>query len=243
MSANDDNLATEETGDQALATQSTRQRRAVQPFERPLWKRLWYRLTQYVVGGISLVYFRLRRAGHKDVPAEGPVVLVCNHQSHLDPLLVGVFCPRQIAYLARDTLFKGILGPLIRSYDAVPIDNQGTGLAGIRATLKRIKQGDAVLLFPEGARSWDGELQPFQPGFLTLVRRGKAAIVPVGVDGCYQAMPRGVSIPRPAKIGIYYGQAIPNEHIAKLDDAQLLKLVEEKIVACCQEAARLTGRA
>jgi len=195
------------------------------------------------VGGAALVYFRLRRAGHKRVPLEGPAVFVCNHQSHLDPLLVGVFCPRQIAYLARDTLFKGILGPLIRSYDAVPIDNQGSGLAGIRATLKRIKQNDAVLLFPEGARSWDGKLQPFQPGFLTLVRRGKAAILPVGVDGCYQAMPRGRSLPKPAKIGIYYGKAIPHAQIAKLDDDALLELVREKIVACCDQAAQLTGRA
>ncbi|MEM9185190.1 MAG: lysophospholipid acyltransferase family protein [Planctomycetota bacterium] len=210
--------------------------------QRPLWKRLWYRLTQYVAGAFFRVWFRLRRSGHHGVPSAGPAVLVCNHQSHLDPVLVGVMCRRQICYLARDTLFTGALGPLIRSYDAVPIDREGTGLAGIRATLKRIKQGDAVLLFPEGTRTPDGQLQPLQPGFLALVRRGKAAIVPVGLEGPFQAMPRGALLPRPARIGLCYGDAIPIEQADTLSDEALLQLVEERMRACCTTAARLAGR-
>ncbi|MEM6329191.1 MAG: lysophospholipid acyltransferase family protein [Planctomycetota bacterium] len=209
---------------------------------RPLWKRVWYRLTQYVAGAAFRVWFRLRREGHRAVPMDGPAVFVCNHQSHLDPVIVGVMCRRQIAYLARDTLFTGPLGVLIRSYDAVPIDREGTGLAGIRATLKRIKQGDAVLLFPEGTRTGDGALQPLQPGFLALVRRGKAAIVPVAVDGPYRAMPRGAVLPKPVRVGLCYGQAIPVEESSGLDDAALLALVEERIRLCLRRASQLAGR-
>ncbi|MEM6798216.1 MAG: lysophospholipid acyltransferase family protein [Planctomycetota bacterium] len=210
--------------------------------QRPLWKRLWYRLTQYVAGTFFRVWFRLRREGHRGVPASGPLVLVCNHQSHLDPVIVGVMCRRQIAYLARDTLFKGPLGVLIRSYDAVPIDREGSGLAGLRATLKRIKQGDAVLLFPEGTRTGDGELQPLQPGFLALVRRGKAAVVPVAVDGPFLAMPRGKSIPRPVRIGLCYGDAIPFEEVKQLDDGPLIELVDQRIRECLKRAGELAGR-
>ncbi len=210
--------------------------------DRPLWKRLWYRLTQYVAGSFFRVWFRLRREGHQAIPPEGPVVFVCNHQSHLDPVLVGVMCRRQIAYLARDTLFKGPLGALIRSYDAVPIDRDGAGLAGIRATLKRIKQGDAVLVFPEGTRSLDGQLQPLQPGFLALVQRGKAAIVPVAVDGPFLAMPRGSSFPKPVRIGLCYGQTIPHEEVRSLDNQQALDLVEQRIRSCLQRAGQLAGR-
>lgn len=210
--------------------------------QRSLRKRLWYRLTQYVCGGFFRVWFRLRRSGHRGVPMTGPAVFVCNHQSHLDPVLVGVMCRRQIAYMARDTLFTGILGPLIRSYDAIPIDREGTGLAGIRATLKRIKQGDAVLLFPEGTRSPDGQIGPLQPGFIALVRRGKAAIIPVAVDGPFQALPRGALVPRPVRIGLCYGQAIPIEETASLSDETLLELVNARIRECKREAALLAGR-
>lgn len=210
--------------------------------QRPLVKRLWYRLTQYTAGAFFLVWFRLRREGHTRVPTEGAAVWVANHQSHLDPVIVGVMCRRQVCYLARDTLFQGLLGPLIRSYDAIPIDREGSGLAGLRATLKRLKQGDAVLVFPEGTRSADGELGPLQPGFLALVRRGKADIVPVGLDGPFLAMPRGVLLPRPVRVGLCYGEAIPARQAAELDDDRLLQLVGERIEACRRRAAELAGR-
>ncbi|MEN1682257.1 MAG: lysophospholipid acyltransferase family protein [Planctomycetota bacterium] len=210
--------------------------------QRSLAKRLWYHLTQYTAGAFFRVWFRLRREGHNRVPTEGAAVWVANHQSHLDPVIVGVMCRRQVCYLARDTLFKGVLGPLIRTYDAIPIDREGSGLAGLRATLKRLKQGDAVLVFPEGTRSTDGELGPLQPGFLSLVRRGKADIVPVGLDGPFLAMPRGVLLPRPARVGLCYGEAISASQAAETDDDALLALVAERIEGCRQRAAELAGR-
>ena len=150
--------------------------------------------------------------------------------------------PRQICYLARATLFRGVLGPLIRSYDSVPIDREGSGLSGIRAILKRLKMNDAVLLFPEGTRTRDGELQPLEPGFLSLVRRGKATLAPVGINGSFEAMPRGVLLPRPARIGLVYGEPIAAEELAKYSDEELLELVRERIASCCQRAAVLAGR-
>ena len=133
------------------------------------------------------------------------MVLLATHHSYLDPLLIGCFMPRPIGYLARDTLFTGLLGPLIRSYDAIPIDREGGGLAGIRATLKRIKQGDAVLMFPEGTRSPDGKLQPLKPGFIALVRRGKASIVPLALAGTFESWPRGENGRDPPRVGLVCG--------------------------------------
>lgn len=211
-------------------------------YQRSFAKLVWYRLTQWCIGGVARVWFRLRRRGIDRVPGSGPAVLLSNHQSHLDPLLLGCFIPRPIGYLARDTLFKGLLGPLIRSYDAIPIDRGGSGLAGIRATLKRIKQGDAVLLFPEGTRSEDGQLQELKPGFIALVRRGKAAIVPLAIAGSYEALPRGANFPRPKPVALVCGESIPAEELASLDDAALLALVSERIAACHAEAKTLVGQ-
>lgn len=210
-------------------------------YRRSLPKLVWYRLTQWVVGGIARVYFRFRRQGTGNMPNTGSVVLLATHQSYLDPLLIGCFMPRPIGYLARDTLFAGILGPLIRAYDAIPIDREGGGLAGIRATLKRIKQGDAVLMFPEGTRSEDGKLQPLKPGFIALVRRGKASIVPLGIAGTFDAWPRGKKFPAPRRIAMVCGESIPPEELAGLNDEALLELVTEKLAECFSEARHLAG--
>ncbi|TWT90681.1 1-acyl-sn-glycerol-3-phosphate acyltransferase [Pseudobythopirellula maris] len=173
----------------------------------------------------------------------GPLVLLSNHQSHLDPPLVGGALRRQLSYMARDTLFRGPLGPLIRSYDAIPVDRDGTGLAGIRNTLKRIKEGGAVLLFPEGTRSDDGALKPIKPGFIALARRGKATILPLGLDGPYRAWPKGARLPRPfVPIALVVGEPLSPERIAELDDDELLAEVARRMAAAREQAVDLNRR-
>ncbi len=208
-------------------------------YQRSRPKVLWYRLTQWFFGLQARVWFRFRCQGTSHMPATGPVILLSNHQSHLDPLLIGCFIHRPIGYLARATLFKGFLGPLIRAYDAIPIDREGTGLAGIRATLKRLKQGDAILMFPEGTRTKDGQIQPFMPGFIAMVRRGKATIQPVAVSGAFEAMPRGCLLPRPRRVALDCGEPISPETIAQLDDKALLAEVSKQLHACLQRAEQL----
>ncbi|MEN0110038.1 MAG: lysophospholipid acyltransferase family protein, partial [Planctomycetota bacterium] len=173
----------------------------------------------------------------RDFPMAGPVVVVANHTSHFDPPLLGGATRRQLSYLARDTLFVGPFGWLIRSYDAVPVDRDGTGIGGIRATLKRLKQGAAVVLFPEGTRSPDGELQPFKPGFLALVRRSKAMVQPVGIAGATAAWPKGASLPRfLGRITMVYGEAITPDEWAGLTDEELLQLSRRRVAECLARA-------
>lgn len=204
----------------------------VPTYRRPLLKRWWYGFSWVVMWCVTKVCFRYRYRGEEHVPRHGPLVVVCNHQSNLDPVLVGVACPRQLSYLARDTLFVGPFAWLIRSYDAIPIDREGTGLAGIRATLSRLKKGDAVLMFPEGTRTTDGELQPLKPGFAPLVRRSDAAIVPAALDGAFHSMPRGTKCPRPVRIALQFGPAITPEEIATLTDEELVQRVAERMAEC-----------
>ncbi len=211
-------------------------------YQRSFPKFVWYRLTQWAFGLPARGWFRLQCHGLANVPATGPVLLVSNHQSHLDPVLIGCFVHRPLGYLARATLFKGFMGPLIRAYDAIPIDREGMGLGGIRATLKRIKQGDAVLLFPEGTRTKNGELQPLMPGFLALARRGKATVVPIAISGAFEAMPRGRLLPRPVRIALVGGEPISPEAAAELDDEAFLAEVAKRLTEGLAEAHRLAGR-
>src|SRR5436305_3357054 len=105
-------------------------------------------------------YFGWRVYNPERVPKTGPVILASNHASFLDPPLVGVPLKRPLNFLARETLFRypGI-GALLRSWQAVPVDREGGGGSGLKAILDRLLQGGGILLFPEGTRTHDGNLQ------------------------------------------------------------------------------------
>ena len=112
----------------------------------------WYAMLWCPCYAISQVWFRFQFSGKGYVPVEGPVLLVSNHQSNLDPVLVGIACPRQLKYLARIGLFFWPFSLWIRSLGAVPIDRERGALGGIRTTLELLKKRNAVLVFPEGSR-------------------------------------------------------------------------------------------
>lgn len=213
-------------------------------YRRGVAKALWYWLTSSSIWLAARLLYGLRTEGRLGVPERGPVVLLANHTSHLDPPLVGGATRRQLSYLARDTLFVGPLGWLIRSYDAVPVDREGSGIAGIKATLKRLKAGGAILLFPEGTRSDDGELRAFKPGFVALVRRARATVVPVGFAGAFEVWPKGQSRPRlRGRIAMHYGEPIPYAELAELEDAALIKVAEARVRNCVERARTLrSGR-
>jgi 1-acyl-sn-glycerol-3-phosphate acyltransferase len=202
-------------------------------YQRPLLSRAWYRLLQYTLQVVGIVYFRTRYSGRENIPAEGGVLVVSNHQSHLDPPLVGVGCPRIMNYLARDTLFKfAPFGRLIHSVGAIPIDREGVGLSGIKEALKRLKRGEMVLIFPEGTRTRDGQIAPFRPGFTALAVRSKAAILPVAIDGAFAAFPRTSKWPRPGRIRVHYGKPILPAEYAELNERELLAEVERRVREC-----------
>jgi 1-acyl-sn-glycerol-3-phosphate acyltransferase len=175
------------------------------------------------------VWFRFRYTGRAHVPARGPLLLVANHQSHLDPVLVGIACPRPTGAMARHSLFFWPLGGLIRSIGAVPIERGRAGLAGFKQVLGRLRVDEPMLVFPEGTRSPDGRLQPFQPGFCTLARRSGATIVPVAIIGAYAAMPRGSRFPRPKPVSLAFGRPITNQQYSELTDEQLARLVFQRV--------------
>src|ERR1700761_1742760 len=95
-----------------------------------------------------------RSVGFRYVPQRGPVLVVCNHQSFIDPLLVGLAVRRRFTYLARKTLFRSpVFGGYLRSVRCIPVDQEGVAKEGLKAVLEKLKQGNAVLVFPEGERT------------------------------------------------------------------------------------------
>jgi 1-acyl-sn-glycerol-3-phosphate acyltransferase len=201
--------------------------------QRSLLSLAWYELLRRGLQLLGVVIYRVRYSGRQNIPAEGGVLAVCNHQSHFDPPLVGLGCPRMMNYLARDTLFG--FAPfrwLIRSANAIPIDREGSGLGGIKESLKRLKRGEMVLVFPEGTRTSDGKIAAFRPGFTALAVRSGAAILPVAIDGAYQAWPRRRKFPGLGRIRVHFGVPITPGEIAGRDERELLTETERRVREC-----------
>lgn len=207
--------------------------------ERSLLKRLWYEFLHIFCRLMAVVLFRIRCEGRENVPKRGGALVLSNHQSNLDPVLIGLACDRRLNYLARETLFA--FAPfrlLIESLDAIPIDREGLGLAGLKETLRRLKRGELVLIFPEGTRTRDGEIAPLKPGFSALAQRSNVPLLPVGIEGSFAAWPRWQVIPLPATIHIRFGLPILPEEAIQYSDRELVAEVERRIRQCHQEAKR-----
>jgi 1-acyl-sn-glycerol-3-phosphate acyltransferase len=141
-----------------------------------------------------------------------------------------------MSYLARATLFKfAPFARFIYSVGAFPLDREGVGLAGIKESLKRLKRGEILLLFPEGTRTPDGEIHPFKSGFTTLAVRSKSAILPIAIEGAYRAWPKKSGFPRPRVINIHYGQPIPFQEYENMEEQELVALVESRVRECLAE--------
>jgi 1-acyl-sn-glycerol-3-phosphate acyltransferase len=145
--------------------------------------------------------FSLRTQGRNNIPRTGPAILFANHQSYLDPILVGLSTRRHLCFLARKTLFcNRVFTWLIRTLNAVPIDQEGVGRQGIQAILDQLRLGQAVAVFPEGERTPDGVTHALKPGLHLLIKRSAAPLVPVGVAGAFDAWPRFRRFPIPAPL-------------------------------------------
>jgi 1-acyl-sn-glycerol-3-phosphate acyltransferase len=189
---------------------------------------LSYRLAWLGFRALYRFYFRWRVFNAGRVPLAGPVILASNHASFLDPPLVGSGLHRGINYLARESLFRypGI-GALLRSWQAVPVDRDGGGAAGLKAILDRLLAGGGIILFPEGTRTTDGRLQPARSGIGLVVIKSDAPVIPVRTFGTYEAYGRHVKIPRPKRVAVKYGQPMRFEKLrAEARDCPKARLKE-----------------
>jgi 1-acyl-sn-glycerol-3-phosphate acyltransferase len=160
------------------------------------------------------IYLRWRVYHPERVPLTGPVILASNHASILDPPMIGAGLRRGINYLARESLFRfPVVGWVLRNWNSVPVDRDGGGGAGLKAILDRLLAGGAIILFPEGTRTRDGNLQPARPGIGLTVIKSRAPVVPVRVFGTFEAYGRDAAFPRPHQVTVKYGHPMGFEQL------------------------------
>src|SRR5262249_336814 len=131
-----------------------------------------------------------------------------------------------------------LVGVFIRSVGGFPIQREGIGASGMKETLRRLKAGGIVALFPEGTRSPDGELGPLKPGIAVLATRVGGPVVPVGLAGLFESWPRTKLVPVPHPVRIHYGQPIMPEELAGLDTDAVTALIRNRMELIHHEAQR-----
>jgi 1-acyl-sn-glycerol-3-phosphate acyltransferase len=165
-----------------------------------------------------LIWHRLRIRGAENIPDTGGVMIASNHASYLDPPVVGSgYRGRPVHFMARNTLWKPGFGKWwMDSVGCIPVA-RGTGdRRALTVTIKMLKDGKVVSMFPEGTRTEDGELQEAKGGVAFIIEKSKCVVVPAYIDGSYEAHAKGAKFIKPKKLTITYGKPITQEDFQAL---------------------------
>ena len=205
--------------------------------DRSLGTWVIYKFLQVLMTSYFSLRYGFRATGREPLPSEGGMLLVSNHLSHLDVIILGATTPRPLNFVARSSLFFFPLKPIIIALGALPIRRDGMGAEGLKETLRRLRAGGIVTLFPEGSRSQNGELGVLKSGIGLLASRAKVPIVPVAIAGAFEAWPRSSKLPRPHPLRVHYGAPITPTELVGMNADAVAELLRDRLLVC-QRTAR-----
>jgi cytidylate kinase len=191
----------------------------------------WYWLCRLTCRVTLKIFARLRAWNMGRVPGPGEgVILACNHQSYLDPPIATCLLPRECRYMARSSLFKfAPFAWLIRSVGAIPVNRGESDRAALRMAEAVLREGWLLTLFPEGTRTGNGYLGEVKPGVGSLAVRAGVPVLPCYLHGAYDVWPRNRTLPRPARVGVFYGELIRLPQEEGLSRRERARLVNERL--------------
>jgi 1-acyl-sn-glycerol-3-phosphate acyltransferase len=158
---------------------------------------------------LARMIFSMRVIHPERMVESGPLLIAVNHSSFFDPPLAGICSRRGVFYLARKTLLKWpFFGPLFPAMNVIPVERDGNDMSALREVIKKVKEGNAVLLFPEGTRSLDGDLQPARAGIGLVIAKTGAPVLPMRIFGAYEAFPKNARRFQLSQITVVIGEPI-----------------------------------
>jgi 1-acyl-sn-glycerol-3-phosphate acyltransferase len=168
---------------------------------------MWLSRLNVALGPVVGLYWRLGLAGEREsIPRTGPLLLASNHSSFLDPWFIALCFPRRIRWLITHEWYhrSPVWRQVFRAYGTEPVrggDMRGT----LEAVCRLLDRGDVVGIFPEGRISPNGRIGPFRRGLAVIAARSGAPVVPLGLRGNHDALPRHRRFPRPKRVTVVAG--------------------------------------
>lgn len=189
-----------------------------------------YRFCVRLLKFLLFFVFRIRYTGRENIIKDGPFILAVNHKSLLDPILAGMACPRQLSFMAKAELFKNkLFGGLISKLGAFPIHRGAGDVNALKTAFKILKNGGAMLIFPEGRRVKAGEKQRAKSGVAVIAQKMNVPVIPVLIDGDYKWMNKiTVRIGEPISFEEYAGKKLSGEELQALAEDVLTKIYNLK---------------
>ena len=208
------------------------------------WLRIvWHCIARFFCTTIVCSLYRVHAYGMKNVPKKGAFLVICNHQSFLDPIFSQSWILRNFHFVARDTLFEiKFFGTLISSLYTIPIKRGQADVSAIKTIIEKLKQGLPICLYAESSRTLDGRIDDIKPGFSLLSRWSGAQIVPAVIEGAFEAWPRTRKFPKILKVAVAYGEPISAEEVKELGDKEFAKLLTEKLRQMQNQLREKLGR-
>lgn len=201
--------------------------------KRRLSMKFSYQLVYSLARLFFKTFFRLRVYGEEHVHS-GPGLLIANHTSFYDPPVLSVSCTEEVHFLARESLFTvPLLGRLIRILNTHAVARDASDMHVLRQMIRLLSDGKKLIIFPEGKRSLDGEMHPFERGFAFLAKKAKCTVFPAYIDGAFSVWPTGRKFPKLfGRITCVFGSPIEWEDFEDLSKDE----VEEKLSERCFSA-------
>ena len=186
---------------------------------------MFYLLVRTVSRAVLRLFFRFNVTGASYIPLQGPVIVVSNHTSYLDPLILGVASPRRLNFMAKAELFDiPVFRRAISALGAFPVKRGAPDRQALRKATSILREKRCLAVFPEGGRRFDGLGKP-ERGTALLARQAGALIVPAGIIGANKVKSMGSRFPRLAKILVHIGRPISVP--ADADKEEMQKIMEE----------------
>ena len=178
-----------------------------------------YRFVRGLAYVVLFFIFRIKKIGVSNIPKEGGVIIAYNHRSYWDPVMAGFTCPRMLRFMAKEELFKNkLFGGLIKSLGAFPISRGKGDIGAIKGALKILRDGNAMLIFPEGKRVTDGRHLKAKPGVAAIAHRARVPIVPARISGEYKWL---------HKITVTYGEPVYLDFDKKMTAEEIQTAAED----------------
>jgi 1-acyl-sn-glycerol-3-phosphate acyltransferase len=193
-----------------------------------------YGFSHYLATIAYAMSFRGEVRGLENLPARGGFIIAANHASHLDPFIVGQFLPQQLTFFARKTLWTpGFHSWWLNAVGVIPVDRDGgSDVTAIKRVLGALKSEKVIILFPEGTRSLDGQLQPAKPGVGLFACRSQVPVVPVRIFDSFKALGRGGRPKLGTAVSVVFGAPLsPADYDHPADGKDRYPRAAERIMA------------